>query len=77
MITGVVNEWAEARILVRVGGTDGEYQEISAIVDTGFTGALTLSPEKIQELRLDWIGSQEGTLGDGSIASFGEPAKAH
>lgn len=69
-MTGVVNARAEARVLVRVRGKDLEYQEISAVVDTGFTGSLTLWPELIDELRLDWIGSEEGTLGDGSVASF-------
>jgi clan AA aspartic protease len=70
MITGFVTARGEARISLRVRGNDSDYREISAIVDTGFTGSLTLTPTMIDELRLDWIGSEAGLLGNGSIVSF-------
>jgi predicted aspartyl protease len=31
---------------------------------------VTLPPEIIADLQLDWIGSEEGMLGDGSLARF-------
>jgi clan AA aspartic protease len=41
-------------------------RSIDAVIDTGFTGWLTLPPELIAELRLLWRGFGHGILADGS-----------
>ncbi len=70
MINGVVNANREAVIrLVALGGS-GQQQEIDAIIDTGFTGFLTLPATLIVALELSWLCRQPGVLADGSVSLF-------
>ncbi len=39
---------------------------VEAVVDTGFTGHLTLRPETVEQLCLPVVGSAESILADGS-----------
>ena len=55
MITGVVNALLDATIRVRVSGPTGQELELEAVVDTGFSGFLTLPPGSIAELGLPWL----------------------
>ena len=57
----------EAIIELVVQGPAGE-RTVSAVVDTGFNGALTLPTRTVQELALVRRSSQRGTLADGSEA---------
>ncbi len=70
MITGVVNANREAIIRLVVAGPSGQQQEIEAIIDTGFTGFLTLPPLLIEALGLSWLSRQPGILADGSVDVF-------
>jgi len=70
VITGSVNAVGEARITLTLHGGDGQEVEVEAVVDTGFTGFLTLPSATITELRLEWLGREEGILGDGSVRLF-------
>ncbi len=70
MIEGVVNAVYEAVIPLSLQGTAGEAREVEAVVDTGFTGFLTLPPSVVAELGLVLKGTSEGTLADGSEVSF-------
>ncbi len=70
MIEGVVNSDREAVITIRVWGENGREQEFVAIVDTGFTGSLTLPPDVIERLRLAWMEMGEAVLGDGNEVAF-------
>jgi len=45
-------------------------QEIEAILDTGFTGFLTLPAALVGALGLPWLCRQPGVLADGSVDSF-------
>ncbi len=56
MMTGVVNANREATIRLVVIGPSGQQQEIEAIIDTGFTGFLTLPAVLIAALGLPWPG---------------------
>jgi clan AA aspartic protease len=70
MIVGSVNIALEARVKITIrGGSDAE-TEIEAILDTGFTGFLTLPSATITQMQLEWLGREEGILGDGSVALF-------
>lgn len=70
MITGVVNANREAIIHLVVTGPSGQQREIEAIIDTGFTGFLTLPPPLVSVLGLAWLCRQPGILADGSVDDF-------
>ena len=69
MMQGYVNENYEAVIsLVVRNGT--KLKSIKALIDTGFTGFLSLPMSLITELDLSWKYRDRGTLGDGSETVF-------
>ena len=70
MITGVVNANREATIRLVVTGPTGQRRDSEAIIDTGFTGFLTLPPTIIASLGLSWLSRQSGILADGSVDIF-------
>ena len=70
MITGVVNANREAIIRLVVTGPSGQQQDTEAIIDTGFTGFLTLPSARIAALGLSWRSRQPGILADGSVDIF-------
>jgi clan AA aspartic protease len=69
MILGFVHN-REAIIQTAVIGDNQQRRGIRAVIDTGFTGALTLPSALIAELELTWFTQQEGILGDGSRQTF-------
>jgi predicted aspartyl protease len=54
MITEVVTSFYQATIRLIVRGPTGHAQEIEAVIDTGFDGALSLPPADIAALGLPW-----------------------
>ncbi len=70
MIEGVVNSAYEAVIPLSLQGPAGQAQQVEAVIDTGFTGFLTLPPSLVEELGLVFKGTSEATLADGSEVSF-------
>jgi clan AA aspartic protease len=69
MIVGIVlARQPLIRLIIR--GFRGRQQEIEAVVDTGYTGWLTLPPTVIAELDLRWRTFGRGTLADGSVSLF-------
>ena len=52
MIEGVVNAAYEAVVSLSLQGAEGRPREIEAVVDTGYTGFLTLPPALVGELGL-------------------------
>ena len=70
MITGEVNADLEATIPMVVCGANGEERQISAVIDTGFTGYLTLPSAMVTALDLEWLNLEAALLGDGSVQSF-------
>jgi clan AA aspartic protease len=70
MIIGIVNANLEATIRLIVRGAQGQEQEIEAVIDTGFTGSLTLPAELIAALGLTWRGHAQAELADGSLHLF-------
>jgi clan AA aspartic protease len=69
MIHGLVNQSCEA-ILPIVVKNDTRTQLIDAVIDTGFSGFLTLPPSTIAALDLTWKGRDLATLGDGTSCIF-------
>jgi len=70
MITGTVNANLEATVPLVVVGTRPHQRQVEAVVDTGFTGYLTLPPSIIAALQLTWLGREQGILADGSVDNF-------
>jgi clan AA aspartic protease len=70
MILGNVNTNREALIQLAVFGENKQKQGIRAVIDTGYTGYLTLPASVITNLGLTWYMQQEGILGDGSLCMF-------
>jgi clan AA aspartic protease len=69
MIFGFVHN-REAIVQLAVIGDEARKQGIRAVIDTGFTGSLTLPPAVIAALDLTWFTQQEAFLGDGSRKTF-------
>jgi clan AA aspartic protease len=70
MMQGFVNQNCEAIIRVAVGRADSSKQMVEALIDTGFTGFLSLPLSAIAGLGLPWHFRDLGTLGDGSEVVF-------
>ena len=70
MIRGIVNDWQEAIIRLRLRGTDGTELEIDAIVDTGFNASLTLPLSVVTSLALVRRMGGSALLADGLTRSF-------
>ena len=70
MMIGNVNSRREAIIQLAVLGENDQRQGIKAVIDTGYTGFLTLPSALIAKLGLTWFMQEEGTLGDGSLCMF-------
>lgn len=69
MITGVVQA-LEGRIRLKVRGPRRREQEIEAVIDTGYTAALSLPPALVAALGLRWKSFGRGILADGSECLF-------
>jgi clan AA aspartic protease len=64
----VAADGREARLAVEVLSPVGSLPlRVEAVVDTGFTGHLTLPPATVEALGLPIIGSAESVLADGSV----------
>jgi clan AA aspartic protease len=70
MMQGIVDQNCEATIRLVVGNADSQRQMIDAVIDTGFTGFLTLPFSVLVDLNLRAYRREEGILGDGSTCIF-------
>jgi predicted aspartyl protease len=68
MILGEVTPNREAIIRLTVIGPNGEQDEVEAILDTGLTESLTLSPAQIASLRLPLWDAADFILANGASA---------
>jgi clan AA aspartic protease len=69
MMTGIVRD-SEARIRMKVRGPGGRIAAVNAVVDTGYTGYLTLPRKLIRKLGLLQEGSSWCILADGSSHDY-------
>jgi clan AA aspartic protease len=69
MMQGYVNIGYEA-VISLVIKYNNRLKSINAVIDTGFTGFLSLLQSIIDELELPWSYSDFATLGDGSETLF-------
>jgi clan AA aspartic protease len=69
MIAGEVKS-NEGHVRVRVKGPKGNEKILDAVVDTGYSGILTLPPTLIRELGLRYRSIDHAVLADGSVCEF-------
>ena len=70
MIRGVVTAEHEAVVHLPVLDLQGQQQSVKVVVDTGYTGWLTLPPNLIANLGLSFNRFGRATLADGSEIAF-------
>ena len=69
MMQGRVNQSCEATLSIVIK-SNKTTQLVDAVVDTGFSGFLTLPSDLISTLGLSWQGRDAATLGDGTSCTF-------
>jgi clan AA aspartic protease len=69
MMHGIVNQSCEATLLIVVKNNTST-QLVDTVIDTGFSGFLTLPSDIILALNLTWEGRDVATLGDGTSCIF-------
>ena len=54
MIRGATNERLQLMVVIEISNGDGQYHSVEALLDTGFTQHLTLPPDEIARLGLEY-----------------------
>lgn len=70
MLTGRINSKLEAVVTLWIGGPEGRSLKTDAIIDTGFSGSLSVPGEVVASLGLLPYGTMRGTLADGRERFF-------
>ena len=70
MITGIVSADLAAIVRLRIRAPSGEELELDVVVDTGFSGWISLPSAIVSQLELPWSRRGMGELADGSAAIF-------
>ena len=70
MIRGEVSGDQQALVTVDIMDAESRFQPIEVILDTGFTGYLTLPTESIQVLGLPSVGRRTFELANGELFEF-------
>lgn len=70
MIQGRVNTFKQAIVALTLHYSRGRSEDVAAIIDTGFDGFITLSPDVIARLRPPLMETRPYELGDGSTVDF-------
>ena len=70
MIEGAVNAGYEAVIALRLRGPDGRTSDIEAVVDTGYSGFLTLPTALVAELGLPFAYMGQALLANDAEVDF-------
>ena len=69
MIQGVITEYLDALIPLRIRGKQAGEFLVHAVVDTGFNDYLTLPPEIISSLNLSFFDTVSVVLGNGVVVN--------
>ena len=70
MISGIVTAQNEPIISLKIFDNNEQEHDFDAIIDTGYTGWLTLSIEKITAFGLKWHRRGRATLANGQEVLF-------
>lgn len=70
MISGAVDAELQAAIRLIVLGERGRQREVTAVIDTGYSGSLSLAPDVVATLDLPFSRRGRAILADGSQIVF-------
>ncbi len=70
MIRGQVDADKQAVLPLQIQASNGQVEDLDVVIDTGFSGYLTLPPARIAALKLPFQQIQTYTLGDSSEVEF-------
>ena len=70
MIEGAVNAAYEAIVPLRIQGLEGQTRDINAVVDTGYSGFLTLPAALVDELGLPFAHVSQAFLANDEEVTF-------
>lgn len=70
MIVGAVDAMGDAVVELTIAGADQYSARLPFVVDTGFSGDVTLPAELADALDLRFTGMGHTRLGDGSLSNF-------
>ena len=70
MIEGAVNAAYEAIVPLRIQGLEGQTRDIKAVVDTGYSGFLTLPATLVDELGLPFAHVRQAFLANDEEVTF-------
>jgi clan AA aspartic protease len=70
-MSGIVNASGEAILSLEIRGLDGSSTIVNTVIDTGFTGYLTLPQAIVDSLSLPLLSATPVTLADGSTTILG------
>ena len=70
MIEGVVNDAYEAVVALSLQGTTGQVQDVEAVIDTGYSGFLTLPAALVSEMELPFAYVGRAFLANDDEVSF-------
>jgi len=70
MLTGSVSPNREAILTLTLRDSMNRDHRFDAVIDTGYTGSLSLPPSEIALLGLTWLKYGSGTLADGTQISY-------
>lgn len=70
MMSGIVTARREAMLRLRLLDTNGQERDCDSVIDTGYNGTLTLPPDVIAMLGLNWHRYGHAILADGSESTF-------
>ena len=65
MIRGALNDRLQSMVVLEILNGDGRFETIEALLDTGFSGDLTLRADTISRLGLEYADRIPVILGDG------------
>ncbi len=87
MIRGAFNERLQPMVAVEIADGDGQYHPVEALLDTGFSGHLTLPPYEVARLGLTYVDRTPLTLAgdqqlhasvyEGLVKWLGQPVRAY
>ncbi len=70
MINGRVTGNRQALVAIDITGGEGRSRPIEVVLDTGFTGYLTLPAQPIRQLGLRFVGQRTFELANGELFEF-------
>ena len=70
MMTGIVTARREAILRISLRDADGQEHSYDSVVDTGYTGCVTIPRSVIASLGFRWLMFGHATLADGSERVF-------